>query len=106
MVRIKGVNIWPEACAEVVRGLPDFNGQYYCILETVGDPPRDTIRILLEAAEEIIQPETVAPAAAAALRRAFDVRIDVEVVGAGALTGLTRYGIDNKVRRFEDRRRR
>jgi phenylacetate-CoA ligase len=105
MIRIRGVNIWPEACAEVVRGQTGLNGQYFCVIESSGSPPRDTMTLMAEAAEVSLDLGSLATALESALRDAFDVRISVEILEPGALTELTGYGIDNKIRRFEDRRR-
>jgi phenylacetate-CoA ligase len=102
MMRIKGVNVWPEACAELVSTLPLLNGQYYCVLSN--EDGKDSFKLLAEAREAGVDRDAAATALSNAFKRTFEVSIDVEVVDAAALTPLTGYGIENKIRRFEDRR--
>lgn len=104
MIRLRGVNVWPEACGEVVRRQPGFNGQYYCILERKGDPPRDNLLLQAEAESADADFARLKADLEEALRRQLEVRIEVEVVPPMALQPKTRYGIDPKIRRFEDRR--
>ena len=64
--------------------------------------------LYVESAQHVdpSQREAIASDVADALRAQLSVSIAVDVRGPGELQELTRFGIESKPRRFEDRRKR
>lgn len=106
MVKLKGTNVWPEACGEVVRRDPRVTGEYYCIVERVGHPPRhrDEMTIIVEHKADVSDHAGLKSDLEDLLRANLDVRINVELAEPMSLARLTGYGTEPKIKRFEDRR--
>ena len=104
MVKLRGVNVFPEAIGALVIEDGRSNGEFMCVVEREGAAGRDVMRVDVESA--------VAPAERAALRRDLEARLDealgvairVEVVEPGALAQDTGVARDTKPKRMIDRR--
>ncbi|MDA0256524.1 MAG: hypothetical protein O3C25_02105 [Chloroflexi bacterium] len=105
MVKLRGVNVWPEACGDVAKRDPRVGSEYFCIADRVD--ARDEMTLLIETEPGVAagDREAIARDVADALRAQLSVSIAVEVRGPGELQELTRFGIESKPRRFEDRRK-
>jgi hypothetical protein len=85
MVKLRGVNVFPEAIGALVVEDGRGNGEFLCVVEREGADGRDVMRVDVESA--------IAPGERAVLRRdlearlseALGVAIRVEVVATGAL---------------------
>ncbi len=106
MVKLRGVNVWPEACGDVARRDERVGSEFFCIADRVEG--RDQMTLYVESAQHVdpSQREAIASDVADALRAQLSVSIAVDVRGPGELQELTRFGIESKPRRFEDRRKR
>lgn len=106
MVKLRGTNVWPEACGEVVRKDPRVTGEYYCIVERVREPPyqRDEMTIMVEYKDGVSDHEGLKRDLESLLRANLEVSISVELAPPKSLARLTGYGIEPKIKRFEDRR--
>lgn len=106
MVKLRGVNVWPEACGDVAKRDPRVGSEFFCIADRVEG--RDQMTLFIESAESAstTQSQAIASDVSDALRSQLSVSITVEVRGPGELQELTRFGIESKPRRFEDRRKR
>lgn len=106
MVRLRGTNVWPEACGEVVRMDRRVTGEYYCIVERAGQPPhdRDEMTIIVEYKDNVSDQAALKKDLEEALRAHLDVSIKVELAQPSSLARLTGYGTEPKIKRFEDRR--
>lgn len=104
MVKLRGVNVWPEACGDVARRDPRVGSEFFCIADRFDG--RDRMTLHVESAEPVGagEREAIASDVSDALRAQLSVSISVEVRGPGELQELTRFGIESKPRRFEDRR--
>ncbi|MCS6802621.1 MAG: hypothetical protein RMM58_01190 [Chloroflexota bacterium] len=102
MVKLRGVNIWPEACGEIARRDPRVAGEFFCYVERRGT--RDEMVLLVERKAEVEDEAALQRDLAALLRAELGVAIIVEVRPPGGTQELTRFGIEAKPRRFEDRR--
>ena len=105
MVKLRGVNVFPEAIGALVVEDRRTNGEFLCVVERAGEAGRDEMRVRVES--------TIAPAAREGLRRdlerrfneALGVRILVEIVDAGALEPHVRVAERTKPTRLLDLRR-
>lgn len=107
MVKIRGINVWPEALGEIVNKNPRTNGEYFCFVEKAGgnaNIARDEMTILVEPKFlsgdlSILQQELETE-----LKRKIGVKINVKIVEEDSLRTLTGHGSRAKLKRFEDRR--
>jgi phenylacetate-CoA ligase len=101
MMKIKGVNVWPEAVDAVVFGFPDieeYHGRVW-----VDDRGREQVTVQVEFRDPDISQDaatTTTGALAAKLREKTSVRMDVEQAEHGSLERFIM-----KVRRWDDERR-
>lgn len=107
MVKLRGVNVWPEACGRIVREHPGVTGEYFCIAQRVqpkGKPARDAMTIMVETVEGAEGSVQLRAELEKLLKQKVGVQIDVELVGRDSLRGLTGHGERAKLKRFEDQR--
>ncbi|MET0886382.1 MAG: hypothetical protein ABWX92_08015, partial [Mycetocola sp.] len=107
MVKLRGVNVWPEACGKIISGHPGINGEYYCYVERVqpdGKPARDEMTIMVERADGTGDSDRLREELAQLLKQKTGVVIGVELVERDGLRELTGHGHRAKLKRFEDRR--
>lgn len=102
MVKLRGINVWPEALGEIVNKDPRTNGEYFCFVEKLKN--RDEMTILVEprfasgdhfALKQDLEEE---------IKRRIGVKINVKIVEEDSLRPLTGHGSRAKLKRFEDRR--
>lgn len=103
MVKLRGVNVWPEACGAIVASNGRLTGEYYCIVER-GDN-RDEMTLRAEHKAGVTDLATLQTDLEEALRSRLGVRILVELVPPDSLAALTGLGVLPKPRRLEDRRK-
>ncbi|SFN82740.1 phenylacetate--CoA ligase family protein [Mycetocola miduiensis] len=107
MVKLRGVNVWPEACGKIISGHPGINGEYYCYVERVqpdGKPARDEMTIMVERVDGAGDSDRLREELAQLLKQKTGVAIGVELVERDGLRELTGHGHRAKLKRFEDRR--
>lgn len=102
MVKLRGINIWPEACGEVARRDVRVAGEFFCYAERRDG--RDEMVLLIERKADVADELALQRDLAELLRTELGVAIVVEVRPPGGTQELTRFGIEAKPRRFEDRR--
>ena len=102
MVKVRGINVWPEAIGDVVSEHRGTNGEYFCYVERDETGTDAEMHVLVEQRD--VDPGDLQADLAAALKHRFGVRIETEVVPSGDLADLTGINTKSKVTRFEDRR--
>ncbi len=102
MVKLRGVNVWPEALGDIASAVAGVGTDYF--VRAVRHDNRD--ELILSAVSEAPLSEFAAIAATVEerLRDRLGVRIAVEVVVPGALDDWTGLGTAAKLRRFRDER--
>lgn len=101
MVKLRGINIWPEAVGAIAAEDPAATGEYFVYVEREG--MRDDMTCLVELASGA-SAEDGEQRIAAALRTRIGVAIGVKAVPGDELARLTGLGTLAKMRRYEDRR--
>ncbi len=104
MVKLRGVNVFPEAIGEIVGRDPRSNGEYLCIVESTGPSGQDELTVMVEATCEAGQWPMLAEALRSELKASIGLRIAVKIVAGGQLDTLTGLTGAMKVRRLIDRR--
>ena len=84
MVIVRGVNIYPTAVEEVVRGFPEI-AEYQVEVDRTRSLAEMSLRI--EARAECGQPETLAGRVGEALQGVFNLRVPV-ALAAGSLPAI------------------
>ncbi|HEY7712144.1 MAG TPA: phenylacetate--CoA ligase family protein [Candidatus Entotheonella sp.] len=103
IVKLRGINIFPQAIGPLLDVRPEFAGEFICRAER-DDSGRDRLTIMVEIAAA---PETYThfePVYRELLKAKLGITVDVELVAPGALRHLT--GIETRqkpVRLFEAR---
>lgn len=103
MVKLRGVNVFPEAVGAVIAEHPQSNGEYVCIVEEAGRD-REEMTVVVEARDEADR-EALGRTLANRLRDALGVKMLVEVVAAGATDVYTGLSQTSKIKRLIDRRK-
>lgn len=107
MVKIRGINVWPEALGEIVNENPKMNGEYFCYVEKSQDSGgslRDELTILAEPKFNSSDYQQLHKELEEELKKRIGVKINVKIVDEDSLRPLTGHGIRAKLKRFEDRR--
>ncbi len=102
MVKLRGVNVWPEAVGDVVGSVPGAAEDFFCRAVRLGDRDEMIVMVASPAAPETFG--EVAGRVEARIKEVMGVRMTVEVVGPGELDHLTGLGTAAKLVRFKDER--
>ena len=108
MVKLRGINVWPEACGNVTIKDPRVTGEWFCRAETRPTPRGDVdeMTIMVEHKAGVGDVDALRSHLEDRLKVEIGLRINVEMAGPDALRSLTGLGTDRpKPKRFEDRRR-
>jgi phenylacetate-CoA ligase len=103
MVKLRGVNVFPEAIGAVISAEPRSNGEYVCLLD--GTPGgREDMTVMAEARDSSVDAGALAADLGVRLKEALGVKLIVEVVKGGALDPMTGLSATSKIKRLIDRR--
>ena len=103
MVKLRGVNVFPEAIGALVSQDRRSNGEYVCLLETEPNG-REEMTVLVEAVDASISKATLAANLAERFKEALSVKLKVEAVDRGKLDHLTGLSQTSKIKRLVDKR--
>lgn len=107
MVKLRGVNVWPEAVGKIIAGHEGMTDEYFCYVERVEPKerrPRDEMTVMVERTDGSVEAPRLRDSITALLKQKTGVAIHVEIVERDSLRELTGHGHRAKLRRFEDRR--
>ena len=103
MVKLRGVNVFPEAIGAIVSEDARTNGEYVCILEA-GEGGRESITVMVETGDPSVPSGVIERELADRLKEALGVRLAVKAVERGGLDHLTGLSQTSKIKRLIDRR--
>ena len=103
MVKLRGVNVFPEAIGAIVSEEPRSNGEYVCILERDADR-REELTVLVETVDASVPKAGLAAHLAGRFKEVLGVKLKVEAVERGALDRFTGLSQTSKIKRLIDRR--
>lgn len=104
MVKLRGVNVFPDAIGGLIQDNDRMTGDYVCIVDTVA-AGRDEMTTMVEASGSEVDREALRVDLEQRLREVIGVKIAVEVVDRGALDRYTGLSQTSKVKRLIDRRK-
>jgi phenylacetate-CoA ligase len=102
MIKLRGVNIWPEGIGQIATAVPGTTTDYFVRAERQADRDRVVVTVVSDF-EPGRWPE-LATEVETILHRKFGVRIDAEVAPPGGLDPLTEVATRAKAKRFRDDR--
>ena len=104
MVKLRGVNVFPEAVGAVVVEDARSNGEYFCVVERVGEAGTDEMTVM-EARDTSVDTQALKTELERRMKEVLGVRVTVEIHGSGALDSYTGTSKTSKVKRSADRRK-
>lgn len=99
MVRLRGINVWPEEIALLVRQHPATNGEFFCVLSRADGREVMTVMVECTTINDDVRQDI-----ATRIKREIGVEVGVDLKAPGDLVQLTGTGVRTKSRRVEDRR--
>ncbi|MGA7418859.1 MAG: hypothetical protein WB765_03295 [Acidimicrobiales bacterium] len=102
MVKLRGVNVWPEALGDLALTIEGTTNDYF--VQAVRRSNREELILSVVSDLPEIHHDGIATALAERLQHQLGVKILVEVVAPGALDHLTAAGSAPKLIRFRDER--
>jgi len=104
MVKLRGVNIFPEAIGQVVGDHPACNGEFVCIVDSTGPNGQDELTIMVEPRAHRATAE-LAHELETNLKARIGVRMKVSIAPPGKLADMTGLNRTSKIQRLIDRRK-
>jgi phenylacetate-CoA ligase len=103
MVKLRGVNVWPEAIGRVATSQPGAENDYFVVAGREGNRDEMTVSVVsrLDAADAR---DGLRARIEARLKEELGVRIRAEIVAPGALDAWTEIHTSPKPKRFRDER--
>lgn len=102
MVKLRGVNIWPEGVAAIATEVPGTELDYCVIAERVGG--RDELTISIVSSAPVEQHAAIGAQIEDLLKQRLGVAIAAQVVPPGGVDDLTETATSPKPKRFRDNR--
>ena len=102
MVKLRGVNVWPEAVGDIAASVPGATNDYF--VRAVRRNNRDELVVAVTSDRATDEYEAVASAIEIRLKEELGVAIVVEVVAPGSLDVDTGVNVMPKLQRFRDER--
>jgi phenylacetate-CoA ligase len=102
MVKLRGVNVFPEAIGAIVAQESRSNGEYVCLVDR--EDGRDDMTVLVEAIDGSVAKEVLAAHLTERFKESLSVKVKVEVVDRGKLDPMTGLSQTSKIKRLIDRR--
>ncbi len=103
MVKLRGVNVFPEAVGAVVAEDNRTNGEFFCFIDRVGEAGSDEMTVMVEtsAADRAALKADLERR----MKEVLGVRITVTPADKGALDTYTGTSQTSKIKRVADRRK-
>jgi phenylacetate-CoA ligase len=102
MVKLRGVNVFPEAIGAIVAQESRSNGEYVCLVDR--EDGRDDMTVLVEAIDASVAKDGLAAHLTQRFKESLSVKVKVEVVDRGKLDPMTGLSQTSKIKRLIDRR--
>ena len=104
MVKLRGVNVFPEAIGAALLEDARSNGEFFCFVDRVGEALTDHMDVWVEIKEPQADRATFREEFERRLKEVLGVKVQVTPVGKGELDKYTGTSSTSKVKRLMDRR--
>ena len=105
MVKLRGVNVFPEAIGTLLGGDKRTTGEYLCVVEPSGPSAREEMTVMIETSDGSVEKDAVQAHYERRFKDALGVKMTVQVVDRGALDQLTGLTRTSKIKRLIDKRK-
>ncbi|MSQ55003.1 MAG: phenylacetate--CoA ligase family protein [Betaproteobacteria bacterium] len=105
MVKLRGANVFPEAVGVAVAEDARANGEFFCIVERVGEEQRDEMTVMVELLDLQADAQAVKESLERRLKEVTGVRLTVSPVARGTLDPYTGTSQTSKIKRLLDKRK-
>jgi phenylacetate-CoA ligase len=106
MVKLRGVNVFPEAIGAALLEDERSNGEFFCFVDRVGEAQADHMDVWVEVKGPGVDKEAFRGDCERRLKEVLGVRVQVTPVDKGELDQYTGTSSTSKVKRLLDRRHR
>ncbi|TKB43277.1 phenylacetate--CoA ligase family protein [Thalassotalea mangrovi] len=103
MVKLRGINIYPQGIGPILAERPEFLGEFICEANR-DDSGRDEMLVKAEVSTIAASRDSLISYYEAILKRKIGIAVAVELVGEGELTPFTQVDIRQKPIRLIDKR--
>ncbi len=104
MVKLRGVNVFPEAVGAVVAADSRTNGEFFCFVDRVGAAATDEMTVMVEVIDATADRTAVKAGLEQRMKEVLGVRVTVVPSDKGALDPYTGTSQTSKIKRLLDRR--
>jgi phenylacetate-CoA ligase len=105
MVKVRGVNVFTEAIGVTVAEERRSNGEFFCVIERVGESGREELTVMVEVPELATHGVAVKENLERRLREVIGLRTTVAPVAVHALDQNTGLSQTSKIKRLIDKRK-
>jgi len=105
MVKVRGVNVFTEAIGVAVAEDSRSNGEYFCVIERVGESGREELTVKVEVPELVAHGAAVKDSLERRRRDVIGLRTIVSPVGVHALDSHTGLSQISNIKRLLDQRK-
>ena len=104
MVKLRGANVFPEAVGAVVVADDRTNGEYFCMVERIGEAQVDEMTVMVEVPGADAPRDEIRTDLERRMKEVLGVRVTVTVHGKGELDRWTGSSQTTKIKRIADNR--
>ena len=105
MIKLRGVNVFPEAIGAVVAEDNRTNGEFFCFVDRVGEAGVDQMEVRVEVTAAGADREALREEMARRMKEVLGVKVSVTPVSKGELDAHTGTSQTSKIKRVLDRRK-
>lgn len=105
MIKVRGINVFTEAIGVAVEADKRTNGEFFCIVETVGESRSDELTVMVEVPQLATDGEPVKTDLERRLKEVIGIRTEVKPVGTHGLNSYTGVAQTSKIKRLLDKRK-
>ncbi len=105
MVKLRGVNVFPEAIGALVAGDVRSTGEFFCIVDRVGEAGHDEMTVMVEVVDNSVDPQAFRQDLERRFHAALAVKVLVKLAPFGELDQYTGVSQVTKAKRLLDKRK-
>ena len=104
MIKLRGVNVFPEAVGALAAEDARCTGEYFCVVERVGAAGREEMTVMIELKDGAGDAGAVQQSLESRFKEGLGVKCIVRTVARGGLDSYTGIKETSKIKRVLDRR--
>jgi phenylacetate-CoA ligase len=105
MIKLRGVNVFPEAIGAAVAEDRRTNGEFFCFVDRVGEAGVDRMEVQIEMIDATANRDALRDDLERRLKEVLGVKVTVTPVARGELDRHTGTSQTSKIKRILDRRK-